>query len=206
MWNDRFAKPGYLFGTEPARFLVSHSAQLEAGLTALAVADGEGRNSVHMAGHGVRVTAMDSSDVAVEKARALAQSRGVDVDFNVADIATWDWSATQFDLVVGIFIQFVGPEARVAQFEGMKQAVKPGGLLMLHGYTPKQIEFGTGGPRVVENLYTETLLKEAFSGFEIIELESYECEIDEGDGHSGMSALIDFIARKPGAQTPTRRA
>jgi len=197
MWNDRFAKPGYLFGTEPARFLVDHADHLKAGESALAVADGEGRNSVYMATKGVQVTAMDSADVAVEKAHALALASKVSVDFHVADISAWDWQATQFDLVVGVFIQFVGPAGRVQLFEGMKQAVRPGGLLMLHGYTPKQIEFGTGGPPFVENLYTEELLQNSFSDFEIIELNSYEREIDEGEGHSGMSALIDMIARKP---------
>ncbi len=197
MWNDRYAKPGYLFGTEPAQYLLDHKAYLKPGLTALAVADGEGRNSVYMAGQGVQVTAMDSADVAVEKARALAQAAGVEVNFNIADIAKWDWGAKAYDLVVGMFIQFVGPEGRAAQFAGMKQAVKPGGYILLHGYTPKQLEFGTGGPPFVENLYTEDMLREAFGDFEIVELRAYEREIDEGAGHSGMSALIDLVARKP---------
>ncbi len=197
MWNDRYAKPGYLFGTEPARFLSDHKGYLKAGHTALAIADGEGRNSVFMAGQGVRVTAMDSADVAVKKARALAQAAGVEVDFNVADIDKWDWRAEAYDIVVGVFIQFVGPEGRAAQFQGMKQAVKPGGHILLHGYTPKQLEFGTGGPAFVDNLYTEDMLREGFCDFEIVELRAYEREIDEGAGHAGMSALIDLVARKP---------
>ncbi len=197
MWNDRYAQPGYLFGTEPAQFLLDHKAYLKPGLTALAVADGEGRNAVYMATQGVQVTAMDSADVAVEKARALALAAGVEVDFNVADIAKWDWAAKPYDLVAGVFIQFTGPEGRAAQFAGMKQAVKPGGHILLHGYTPKQLEFGTGGPRAVENLYTEAMLREAFSDFEIVSLHAYEREINEGAGHSGMSALIDMVARKP---------
>lgn len=197
MWNDRYAQPGYLFGTEPAQFMLDHKTYLKSGLTALSVADGEGRNSVYMAGQGVKVTAMDSADVAVEKARALAQAAGVNVDFNIADIGKWDWGAQTYDLVVGVFIQFVGPEGRAAQFAGMKQAVKPGGHVLLHGYTPEQLEFGTGGPPFVENLYTEDMLREAFCDFEIVELRAYEREVDEGAGHSGMSALIDLVARKP---------
>jgi cyclopropane fatty-acyl-phospholipid synthase-like methyltransferase len=197
MWNARYAKPGYLFGTESAQFLKAHKAYLKPGLTALSVADGEGRNSVYMAGLGVQVTAMDSADVAVEKAHALALAAGVEVDFNIADIGKWDWGARTYDLVVGVFIQFVGPEGRAAQFAGMKQAVKPGGHILLHGYTPKQLEFGTGGPPFEENLYTEDMLRTAFSDFEIVEMRAYECEVDEGAGHSGMSALIDLVARKP---------
>lgn len=188
MWNERFAKPGYLFGTEPAQFMVDHRAYFTPDKTALAVADGEGRNSVFMAGQGLHVTAMDGSDIAVGKARALAKAADVEVDFNVADIAKWDWAAQAY---------FVGPEARTALFEGMKQAVKPGGHILLHGYTPKQLEYGTGGPGALENLYTEALLRAAFSDFDMVELRSYERELDEGAGHSGMSALIDMVAQKP---------
>lgn len=197
MWNERYSKAGYLFGTAPAQFLQEHQAYLTKGLRALAVADGEGRNSVYMASKGMDVTAMDSSDIAVEKARALALANTVDVDFRVGDILGWDWNAQSYDLVAGIFIQFAGPAFRDEIFAGMKQAVKPGGILMLHGYTPKQLEFGTGGPGRLENLYTPEMLEHAFADFEILELKSYECEIDEGPGHSGMSALVDLVARRP---------
>lgn len=198
MWNERFAGEGYLFGKEPAAFLVENRAWLKSGLSGLSVADGEGRNSVYMARQGIETQAMDSSRNAVLKARALAAERGVEVDFHEADIAKWDWAADQFDLVVAIFIQFLDPQARKDVFQGMIRTLKPGGHLLLHGYTPKQLEYGTGGPRVLENLYTEGLLREAFNGMEIVSLRSYDREIDEGDGHSGMSALIDLVARKPG--------
>ena len=197
MWNDRFSRPGYLFGTEPADFMRNHAQYFTPGITALAVADGEGRNSTFMAGRGVSVTAMDGSDVAVEKARALAQAQGVEVDFHVGDISRWDWRAGNYDLVVGVFIQFAGPEMRAEMFHGMRQAVKPGGHILLHGYTPKQLEYGTGGPKTLENLYTEDMLRKSFDGFEIIALTSYERELNEGTGHAGMSALVDLVARKP---------
>jgi len=197
MWNERFSKPGYLFGTDPAQFMLNHESYFKPGLSALAVADGEGRNSTYMAGRGVAVTAMDSSDVGIEKARALALAQGVEVDFQLADITHWDWRAKAYDLVVGVFIQFVGPEARAALFHGLRQAVKPGGYILLHGYTPKQLDYGTGGPGRLENLYTEDMLRQAFDGFEIVELVSYERELDEGAGHAGMSALVDMVVRKP---------
>ena len=115
----------------------------------------------------------------------------------MADLKTWDWVDSSYDLVVAIFIQFADPSFRAEIFEGMKKTVKPGGTILLHGYTPKQIEYGTGGPGIVENLYTEEMLRNAFSDFEIEELTSYDKSIDEGAGHSGMSALIDLVARKP---------
>jgi len=198
MWNDRYNTPAYVFGTEPADFLVTHADRLRPGMNGLAVADGEGRNSVFMAQRGVETLAMDMSANALAKAKALAEARGVDVTHVEASITDWDWAPAAFDLVVAVFIQFLSPPARDAVFAGMVKTLKPGGVLMLHGYRPEQLKLGTGGPRVVENLYTEALLRESFRGVEILALESYDREIDEGAGHSGMSALIDLVARKPG--------
>lgn len=199
MWEERYSKSdGYVFGKDPAQFLVEHSAYLTAGHTALSVADGEGRNSVYMAEKGMDVTAYEFAPTAIARARDLATERGVSVDFREVDILNHDWPEGAFDLVAGIFIQFVGPEARKIQFDGMKRSLKPGGVLLLHGYTPEQLEFGTGGPPFAENMYTEDQLADDFDGWEILENRAYEREVQEGRGHQGMSALIDFVARKPG--------
>lgn len=197
MWEERYNTEDYVFGREPAAFLRRHESWLKRGEFALSVADGEGRNSVFLAEKGLKVIAWDGAPTAVEKARALAHERGVAVAYEVADIEDWAWPEARFDLVLGVFIQFVGPEARARLFERMKRAVKPGGVLMLHGYTPKQLDYGTGGPKAVENLYTPELLREAFGDLEIRELEAYEAELDEGGGHVGRSALIDLVAVKP---------
>jgi cyclopropane fatty-acyl-phospholipid synthase-like methyltransferase len=196
MWNERYSEPGYLFGTEPATFLSREAGRLLPGQTALCVADGEGRNSVFLAERGLQVTAMDASDVAVDKARALADTRSVTVDFHVADIATWDWTMRQHDVVAGIFFQFAGPALRDEIFAGMVHALAPGGLILLHGYTPAQLKFNTGGPRVLENLYTSDLLADRFKNLEILHLAEYEADLSEGSRHVGRSALIDLVARR----------
>lgn len=199
MWEDRFNTPDYVFGTAPAQALVDHAGWLVPGQRALAVADGEGRNSVFMAQKGLQVTAADYAPSALAKARALAQAQGVTVDLVQADLlGDWpaDWTGA-FDLVVGIFIQFAGPDARAAMFGRMAQCLRPGGVLFLHGYRPEQLAYGTGGPRAVENLYTADMLHAAFAGWDVLESRTYDREIREGTGHVGLSALIDFIARKP---------
>ncbi len=199
IWSQRYRDAGadYLFGVAPCRFLQMHQGVLSAGSTALSVADGEGRNSVWLAEQGLDVTALEISPVALEKARRLARGRGVEVEFIQGDMLTMPWPPGQFDIVLGVFIQFVGPDDREVQFARIKQALKPGGLLLLHGYTPKQLEYKTGGPSAVENLYTEDFLRQAFADFRIETLNAYEAELDEGSGHRGRSALIDLIARKP---------
>ncbi len=197
MWNERYSEPGFLFGTEPAQFLVEQQQYLERGKTALAIADGEGRNSVFMAEKGMKVTAQDASEVAVDKARGLAAARGANVTYRLGDLREFDWDETSYDLVAGIYIQFAEPDFRDEIFAGMKRALKPGGILLLHGYRPEQLEYGTGGPPCAENMYTVDMLREAFSDMEILRIKAYDREVDEGRGHSGMSALIDLVARKP---------
>ena len=140
---------------------------------------------------------MDSSVRGLEKAKRLAVEKSVTVDFRQADIDQWDWSPETYDNVVAVFIQFSPPEMRQRVFDGIRRTLKPGGILLLHGYTPKQVEYGTGGPPNPENMYTKALLTRSFAEFEILRLEEYEAEIAEGTGHKGHSALIDFIGRKP---------
>lgn len=195
MWNDRYAGKDYLFGTEPAAFLPRAAGWLTPGQTALSIADGEGRNSVWLAGQGLRVAAFEPSPNAVEKARRLAAARGVAVDFHLADLDGWDWSRV-FDVVAGIFIQFVGAEERARLFTRIDRALVPGGLLLLHGYAPRQVGYGTGGPSAEENMYTLELLRDAFPGYEVLSAGDYDAEVEEGSAHRGRSALIDFVARK----------
>jgi len=198
MWDARYSQEGFLFGTEPAAALRRHASSFPAKSRCLCIADGEGRNSVWLAEQGHQVTAWDSSTVAVDKARRLAQARGVSVRFSIEDAGDYDWAAHQYDVVAAVFIQFAGPDLRDKMFEGMKNATRPGGLVFLHGYTPEQLAFGTGGPRCAENLYTEEMLREGFGDLEILQLDRYVAQINEGTGHSGTSALIDLVGRKPG--------
>lgn len=196
-WNTRYgASDAFLFGDEPNAFLRSQSALLRPGMRALAVADGEARNGVWLAERGVEVVSIDVSEAAQEKAARLAKDRGVELELRIVDALDWDWPLEEFDLVVGIFIQFAGPEDRQRLFSGMKRALKKGGLLLLEGYRPEQIAYGTGGPAAVENLYTEDMLREAFSDLRILRLDGYDAIIREGSAHSGMSALIDLVAQR----------
>jgi len=194
-WNQRFSAPGYLFGTQPNRFLASKKALLKKGQSALCVGDGDGRNSVWLAQLGLEVAAFDISPVGVEKARRLAAERGVRVRYDVAGVYDWAWPLAAFDVVAAIFVQFADPAMRSFMFERMLRALKPGGLLLLEGYTPKQLEYRTGGPPQVENLYTAPMLREAFRDLEVLELREYEDQLEEGERHTGRSALIDLVAR-----------
>jgi len=198
MWDQRFADAGeaFLFGELPNHFLAGEAHRLPAASRVLSVADGEGRNSVWLARHGHHVHAVEFSPVALAKARRFAQRQGVEIEFEQADVLDWHWPVGRYDAVVAIFIQFATPAERPRLFEGLCGALKPGGLLLLHGYTPEQVAYGTGGPPNAENMYTAAMLREAFGDMERLSLRAYEEEIHEGRGHDGRSALIDLVAKK----------
>ena len=196
-WNARYATEEYIFGTAPNRFLESQAARLRPGMRALAIADGEGRNGVWLAQQGLDVHAIDVSPIALEKARKLAAERGVALATDQVDVLDWTWPETAYDLVAAIFIQFAPPPERDRIIAGIRRTLKPGGVLILQGYTPKQIEYGTGGPPNAENMYTADLLRDWFGDWNILHLAEHESFISEGTHHHGMSALIDLVARKP---------
>lgn len=197
MWDTRYAVDEYIFGTQPNEFLVSQQHLLKPGQKALAVADGEGRNGVWLAKHGVEVLSVDASAVATEKAKKLAAQSGVEIQTEVADLCAWEWGENRFDIIAAIFIQFAPPDEREKMFRRIRHALKPGGYLILQGYTPKQVEYKTGGPPQAENMYTEQLLRDSFCGMDIVHLREHDDIICEGTHHCGISALIDMVARQP---------
>ena len=83
------------------------------------------------------------------------------------------------------------------KWSGMRKTLKPGGLLIIQGYTPKQLAYGTGGPKQVDQLYTRPMLEKAFGDFQHLVFTEEELEMHEGAGHSGMSAVIGLTCQKP---------
>ena len=196
-WNQRYASEPHLFGQEPNEYLRTQAHHIAPGGRVLCVADGDGRNSVWLARQGLRVDAFDISDVGVARARQMAADAQVTVDYSVADCDQWPWPTASYDAVVAIFVQFADPAMRERLFAHMVEALRPGGVLVLQGYTPRQLEYKTGGPPILSHLYTPELIRSAFAGLQIIELRDYEAVLSEGTQHRGPSALLGLVARKP---------
>ena len=145
---------------------------------------------------GCDVIGLDVSPLALDKARRLAADQGAAVQYVQIDIRDWHWEPARFDAVVCVFIQFAEPEQRARLFDGFLTTLKAGGLLMLQGYTPKQVEYKTGGPPRADHMYTAELLRSAFARMQILHLREHEEILAEGIKHVGRSALIDLVARK----------
>jgi cyclopropane fatty-acyl-phospholipid synthase-like methyltransferase len=193
-WDQRYSAPEYIFGTSPNLFLASRQHLFKPGDRVLDIACGEGRNSVWLASLGCQVLGMDVSPLALTKARQLAADRGVTVAWQEADVRSWQWQPDAFDAVVCIFIQFADPSQRARLFSGLQTTLKLGGKLVLQGYTPKQVEYKTGGPPQAAHMYTAAMLRDAFAGLDIVHLQEHEDVLSEGTKHVGRSALIDLVA------------
>jgi cyclopropane fatty-acyl-phospholipid synthase-like methyltransferase len=195
-WEGRFSTGKYIFGEEPNGFLAACKKLLPTEGRALSVADGEGRNGVWLAQQGLDVVSLDFAPTAQKKVAALAEQRGVEIEIIQGDVHAWEYPADAFDVVVEIFTQFSSPEQRAQKWAGMRRTLKKGGLLILQGYTPAQLKFGTGGPKKIENLYTREMIETEFAGFTQQTLEEHELEMSEGSDHTGMSAVLNFTAQK----------
>jgi hypothetical protein len=138
-WESRCSAPGYAFGPEPDYFLAACKRLLPEAGRALAVADGEGRNGVWLAQQGLEVVSLDFSPSAQAKVAMLARERVVTMTIERGDVHNWYYPESAFDVMCEIFTQFSTPLERATKWVGMKKALKPNGLLVLIGYTPKQL-------------------------------------------------------------------
>lgn len=194
-WNDRYSEPGYAYGTQPNDFLVASLHHLPPDGTVLCLAEGEGRNSVFLAGKGYQVTAVDSSGVGLQKAQELARERGVHLTTCVADLADYQLQPASLDVVISVFCH-LPPALRRQVHRRVVAALRPGGVFLLEAYTPRQLQHGTGGPPVVELLMELSELREELRGLNLIHAIEREREIYEGRLHTGTGAVVQVIAIK----------
>ena len=198
-FDERYSAPGYHYGTEPSEFVAAQKALLEPGQKALVPGDGEGRHGVWLAEQGLEVTTFDQSAVGVEKAKALAGERGVHIDARVGAIETWDWQENSYDVIVLTYVH-VESETRRIGHAAAWSALRPGGIIILEGFSPRQFEMrklgATGGPTEFDRLFSEEMMRGDFPGAEFLVLEDVD-EDYEGRTHSGSCAVMHVVARKP---------
>ncbi len=198
-WNDRYSDASYAYGTLPNQFLTQQQHCYKPGMKALVVGDGEGRNGVWLAAQGLQVLSVDLSSVGLEKAQKLAAQTGVPLQTQCADLTTWDWQRNEYDLVVAIYLHFA-PEVRQQMHQAMLQTLKPGGWLILEAFNPAQLhyqrQYNSGGPPVLEMLYTVEMLRQDFSGGVILELTETLTELHEGQYHEGQASVIRLVLQK----------
>lgn len=151
-WNKRYAAEDLVWGAEPDRFLEAELAGLPPRGRALDLACGEGRNAIWLASRGWRVTAIDFSAVAIERARKLAAAQGAAVEFLCDDVAEREPERGAFALVVILYLQIPRAELR-GTLTRARAALAPGGELLMVGHALPNLTRGVGGPQDPEVLW-----------------------------------------------------
>ena len=193
-WNDRYAVAGHVYGEAPNAFVAEVAPQIPAG-PVLCLAEGEGRNAVHLATLGHRVTAVDQSEVGWAKARRLAGARGVEIETVLADLANYSIATGAWAGIVATFAH-LPPALRRRVHRDVMAGLQSGGVFVLEAYTSAQLAFGTGGPKSPERLMTLDGLREELSGLEFLIARELERDVIEGDGHTGRGAVVQILARR----------
>lgn len=194
-WDQRFSGPAYAYGTEPNDFVASMAYRIPDG-PVLCLAEGEGRNAVFFAGLGRRVTAVDLSAVGLEKARRLAESRGVEIAVQVADLADYEIGQGAWAGIVATWAH-LPPPVRSSVHARVAAGLRPGGVYVLEAYTPAQVAHGTGGPKEPSLCMTLADLRRELAGLEFLVGRECEREVREGIFHTGRSAVVQICARRP---------
>lgn len=193
-WDAWYAGETYLFGTAPNAYLRAQSPLLRPGMTALAVADGEGRNGCWLAAQGLAVSSVELSPVGVEKARRLAQRQDVALTAHCADMLAWDWPVETVDVAIEIFLQIPSVDRQIVH-RRIRRALKPGGIVIIEAF--HKTGLGRTGPRDSDLLYDAAGLADDFASFDIMELLEGTVRLDEGKRHQGPAQVVRLVARRP---------
>ncbi len=193
MWNQRYSSDEFAYGTEPNTFLVENAKLLTGPV--LSLAEGEGRNAVFLASLGLDVLGVDGSEVGLEKAQKLAASKGVEIKTEIADLATYEPPANFYGSVVSISAHLPS-DVRRRLYPSVEQSLKLGGIILLEAYSKSQLSRDTGGPKDPDMLMTAPDIVKEFPNCEVILCHEIEREVVEGEFHTGLASVVQFIGRK----------
>jgi SAM-dependent methyltransferase len=199
-WDQKYDMPDYKYGKQPNRFLSEQAVRLAPNSQVLLPGDGEGRNSVWLAGQGHRVTALDSSALGLDKTRRLAVEKHVKLDIILADLEHWEPEPASVDAVVLTYVH-LPPSWRALAHQRLVQSLRPGGWLILEAFHPKQLGYRSGGPKDESLLFTREMIQADmafFSTSELQEVMAWEGEVllEEGDGHQGPGYVTRYLAQR----------
>lgn len=190
-WDEHYALEGWAFGTEPNQFLREEAHRIPPGRV-LCLGEGEGRNAVFLAERGYEVVGVDRSQVGMDKAQALAQERGVFIETVVSSIEDFELTEGEWQGIVSIFFH-LPPHLRRGIHASVVKGLAPGGVLILEAYTPRQLEFGTGGPPDRDRLLTLPDLERELQGLDFLVARETEREVHEGRMHTGRGSVVQVV-------------
>ncbi len=194
-WNERYAAHTTFYGEAPNEFFKTQLDILLPGKILLP-AEGEGRNAIYAASRGWQVTAFDYSEQAQRKALTHAKALAVTIDYTVQEISVITLPIQHYDVVALVYVHLQAT-LREKFFEQVVRSLKPGGTIILEGFSANQIKFDSGGPKEMGMLYTLGLVKQLFQSLRLEFLKEEEIVLNEGEFHKGPASVVRLVAKKP---------
>ena len=194
MWDKRYSTDVYVYGTQPNGFLSSNLYALPKGKI-LSLAEGEGRNAVFLAKQGYSVTAVDISSIGLSKAQKLAEAHGVVIECVHADVTEFAFGEHCWDGIISIFCPLPS-ELRVDVYKKVESSLRTDGVFLTEAYTPRQIEYGTGGGNCIDTMQSKESLARELPNLHFSHLVEVEREVIEGICHTGMASVVQAIGHR----------
>jgi len=194
IWNQRYAEYDTVYGELPNQFFKEQLQQLVSGKLLLP-AEGEGRNAIFAAKAGWHVDAFDYSSMASIKALKEAVKIGVSINYTVQEIESCHLPLNTYD-AIGLIYVHLAPKIRTAFHAKFVASLKPGGRLILEGFSTEQLRYSSGGPKDQAMLYSSELLLNDFHNLLTIQNSEERLRLNEGPFHQGQAGLVRFVGVK----------
>lgn len=189
-WDVRFSNKKYHYGKTPNKYLKGEIDLLPPG-NILLPAEGEGRNAVYASKKGWNVVAFDNSIEAKKKSEKLAKENNVQIEYHHKSYDDFNFKLNFFDCI-GLIFAHVPPNARNSIHNNLLKFLKPGGTIILQGFSKEQINYNSGGPKNIDMLFSVEELKEDFKSLKSLFIYEEIIELNEGDNHKGNAAVINL--------------
>jgi 2-polyprenyl-3-methyl-5-hydroxy-6-metoxy-1,4-benzoquinol methylase len=195
-WDERYNSNETVYGTAPNIYFEQQIKNLKPGRLLLP-AEGEGRNALYAASLGWEVFAFDYSDVAIRKAKSNAHSNGLIINYEVADIESYNCPPQYFDAIALIYVH-LEPQLRNLFHTRIGAWIKPGGMIILEAFTPGQLANTSGGPKDIKMLYNAKILQSDFpeTAFDLLTIAEITTNLNEGPFHQGKAQIIRLLAQR----------
>jgi SAM-dependent methyltransferase len=194
-WDKRYEEREFVWSIDPNRFVESELGVMAPG-RALDLASGEGRNALWLAEQGWRVTAVDFSAVGMDKARKRAEAQGLDIDWVLEDVLSFEPIPEGYDLVLWSYLHLPEGERRRVLAKA-REAVVPGGTFLFVAHDLSNLEHGHGGPQDPEVLCTPQDVVADLHGFEVLKAEVVAREVEEEGAVVGTAFDTLVRGRRP---------
>lgn len=192
-WNERYDEESYAYGSSPNEFFKQQLDKLNVG-SILLPAEGEGRNAVYALSKGWEVLAFDFSESAMVKAKKLAATYNLNLDYQIIDALKFN-ATKKFDVIAFCYAHFPAAIRKKAN-QHLLKSLKPNGHIIFEAFSKNQLGKPSGGPKNIDMLYNIDEVKDEFLGINFKILEEKEIELNEGLYHIGDASVIDFTGTK----------